>query len=288
MRGTQPNEGQPAFAAARLPLAAALLGLLLVMVLAAAGLGTTQPASAATLRQVDVGQNHACMLDASGQVTCWGDDSAGQVSDWGRWRYQEQQFDQVSAGSFLTCGILTDGSVSCWGYPEQDGINRESDSRDYDVWLASSDAATYTGWVNTPPSTVLFRPGSLSVGNYHACAIKTNGELACWGKAGDARLVIPTGTGGAAITDWTMVEAGFAHACGIREGDPAVAGGSVVCFGRTSHGRADGPSGAGPFIDVTLALYNGCALASDGSVECWGGHSAYDTAIQGDPDTRPP
>ena len=225
-----------------------------------------ESASAETmLKHVEVGQNHACALDPSGVVTCWGEDSAGQVSDWGKWRYQSQRFAQISAGSFFTCGILTDDSVMCWGYPEQeDGSHREPDHRDWSEWTANPDPA-YEGWVNTPPDTVKFRKGSLSVGNFHACAIQTDGELACWGKAGDERLVIPADDG-EAISDWTLVEAGFANACAIREG------GSVTCFGRTTHGRSDGPAGDGPFIDVTVGVYNGCALAGDGSVECWGDH----------------
>ena len=201
----------------------------------------------------------------NGAVACWGNDTSGQVSDWDRWRYASQQFASVSAGSYLTCGILTNGSVSCWGYPEQeDGSDRESDNRDWSDWTANPEA-TYDGWVNTPPSTVKFKPDSLSVANYHACAIQTSGVLGCWGKAGSARLVIPTEQDGSAITDWTSVEAGWAHACGIREG------GSVVCFGRSTYDRSAGPSGPGSFIAVTTGIYNGCALASDGSVECWGG-----------------
>ncbi len=253
------------------------LGLLFALALfAVVELGTgAQPVSAqASLSQIEVGGSHACALDAGGVVTCWGDDAGGKVSDWGRARYRSERFSQVSAGNFLTCGIKTDGSVMCWGYPEnEDGTNRESTNEDWDTWTARTTQTGYTGWVNTPPESVKFRAGSLSVGNYHACAIKTDGEMACWGKAGSDRLVIPT-DGGAAITDWLMVEAGFAHNCGIR-GTDLSQGGGVTCWGRTSHNRSDGPSGAGPFIDVTLATFNGCALAVDGSVECWGGHSAY-------------
>jgi alpha-tubulin suppressor-like RCC1 family protein len=227
----------------------------------------TQPVPAvAPLRQVEVGQDHACVVDAEGRVHCWGADTSGQVSDWGRMKYRSERFTSVSAGSYFTCGIRTDGAVMCWGHPElEDGSHSESDHRDWDTWV-DFPSADYDGWVNTPPERVRFRHDSLSVGNFHACAIRTSGELACWGKAGSARLVIPTDDG-EVITDWIMVEAGWAHACAIR------AGGSVVCFGRSTHNRSDGPTGEGPFIDVTLGTYNGCALAGDGSVECWGGHA---------------
>ena len=225
--------------------------------------GGAQPVSAATpLQQVDVGLNHACALDRSGRVTCWGEDAAGQVSGWDE-SYKEGRFSQISAGNFFTCGILRSGYLMCWGYPiQEDGSHRESAHEDWETWTARTTQTGYTGWVNWP-GDLTFKPGTLSVGNYHACAITTGGEMACWGKAGDDRLVIPKDNG-ATITDWVMVEAGFANACGIREG------GSVVCWGRTTGGRSAGPSGAGPFIDVTVGVWHGCALAKDGSVDCWG------------------
>ena len=264
--------------------AVSLPGLLLASALIAVVSAPVEAQSvraAAPLRQVEVGQDHACVLDAEGRVHCWGDDSSGQVSDWGRLRYRSKRFASISAGSYFTCGILTGGGVMCWGHPDQEnGTHGESDHRDWAAWVADPDT-DYAGWVNAPPNTVRFRPDSLSVGNYHACAIRTSGELACWGKAGDARLVIPTDDDGEVIADWTTVEAGWAPACAVR------AGGSVVCFGRATQNRSDGPAGEGPFIDVTLGLYNGCALAEDGSVECWGGHpdlAQYNSVINTPPE----
>ena len=303
LRRPTPNRGRARNDGRGLPvlqqpwlLVAALSALLAVAgIFAAVQLGTGAPAvhAATQVQQVEVGSGHACALDRSGKITCWGDDSRGQVSDWGDYGYRSKTFDSVSAGSFFTCGILTNGSVECWGYPEtQGGTNHESDNKNWADWLALSDTdrAAYTGWVNTPPDTLKFKPESLSVGNYHACAIQTNGQLACWGKAGDQRLIIPK-DGSNTITDWIMVEAGWAHACAIRERDTTVTGGSVHCFGRTSHNRSQGPTGqsaTSSFIDVTLGLYNGCALAADGTMACWGGHSYYDTYVDpNDPDQRP-
>ena len=121
--------------------AVALLGLLFALALFAATEldNGAHPVSAATsgLQQIEVGLGHACAIDAGGQVICWGDDSSGQVSDWGRWRYQSQRFDSVSAGNFLTCGILTNGSVTCWGYPErEDGSHAETTNEDWATWTA--------------------------------------------------------------------------------------------------------------------------------------------------------
>ena len=162
-------------------------------VLTVASEDLAQRAVRVALKQIEVGMGHACALDRSGRVTCWGDDSSGQVSDWGRQRHQHHRFASISAGSFLTCGILASGSVTCWGYPErEDGSHAESSNEDWTTWTARTTQTGYTGWVNTPPARIKFKPDSLSVGNYHACAIQTTGELSCWGKAGSDRLVIPT------------------------------------------------------------------------------------------------
>ncbi len=230
---------------------------------------TTTAPSPIPLKQIDVGLAHACVLDSAGKVSCWGENASGQVSGWNM-PYANETFSSVSAGGFFTCGTKSDGSALCWGYPIlADGTNKETNMA-YADWVAKTDKPGYTGWVNTPlPSdNVKFKSGTVSVGNYHACGIKTNGEATCWGKGGDDRLIVPKDSGGQTITDWVQLEAGWAQACGVR------AGGSVVCWGRQSHGRSDGPSGNGPYQEATTAVFHGCALATDGSVDCWGRHTS--------------
>ena len=232
--------------------------------------------SRSPLQQIDLGESHACGLDMDGKVTCWGDDTYGQVSGWDM-PYADETFSSISAGNFFTCGIKepddnTDGSVLCWGYPlKEDGSRYEADNnKTFDDWEKNPEA-DYTGWVDNPEDTVSFKPGSLSIGNYHACAIKTGGEIACWGKAGDDRLIVPKDSSDQPITDWVQVEAGFAQTCAVRND------GSVECWGRASFGRSDGPSGSGPFRRASTSVYTGCALADDGTVDCWGaGHSYFD------------
>ena len=59
-----------------------LPGLLLALALAALIVveEAEQFASAAdtSARQIEVGRDHACVLEPDGRVTCWGDDSAGR------------------------------------------------------------------------------------------------------------------------------------------------------------------------------------------------------------------
>ena len=222
-----------------------------------------------------MGLAHACVLDSGGKVACWGEDSRGQVSGWDM-PYANETFTSISAGNFFTCGTKSDGNAMCWGYPtNEDGRHRESTNMTYAAWVlrpdyladdSTDDKTGYTGWVDAPLTSdnVKFKSGTVSVGNYHACGIKTNGEATCWGKGGNDRLLVPKDSGGQTITDWVQLEAGWAQNCGVR------ADGSVVCWGRSTWNRIDGPSGSGPFQKATTSVYHGCALARDGSVDCWG------------------
>ncbi len=57
------------------------------------------------------GQKHACAIEGSGEVTCWGWDNYGQVSD----RPASTPFVRLAAGWYHTCGITTSGDLECWG-----------------------------------------------------------------------------------------------------------------------------------------------------------------------------
>ncbi len=65
----------------------------------------------------------SCAITASGQVSCWGDDTFGQLGDGRRTDPRRQPVaaqlpapaTSVAPGSFHTCAALTDGTVRCWG-----------------------------------------------------------------------------------------------------------------------------------------------------------------------------
>ena len=76
--------------------------------------------SSLPLKQIDVGLAHACVLDSAGKVTCWGEDSSGQVSGWNM-PYANETFTSISAGNFLTCGTKANDGVLCWGTSHQGG-----------------------------------------------------------------------------------------------------------------------------------------------------------------------
>lgn len=122
----------------------------------------------------------------------------------------------------------------------------------------------------------------VSAGEKHACAVRRNGELLCWGSNGAGQL--GRGTAGETqplspalvqdVTDVVAVSAGFRHTCALRRD------GSVYCWGDNENGQlGDGTreSRSGGVlveglhaIDVAAGKSHSCAVTEDGQVVCWG------------------
>ncbi|MET0773502.1 MAG: putative Ig domain-containing protein [Candidatus Limnocylindrales bacterium] len=133
---------------------------------------------------------------------------------------------------------------------------------------------------------------TLSLGQSHACALRTNGTAWCWGSMGDEslppqetfRVVSASGNlhSCGVITDGTVrcwgddsddqsspttdrfrdVSAGGRHTCAVRTD------GALACWGDDDDGQSTPPEGR--FRLVSAGDGHSCALAVDGSVACWG------------------
>jgi hypothetical protein len=123
--------------------------------------------------------------------------------------------------------------------------------------------------------------GFITEGDQHACSLKSNGAVYCWGDAGYGQL----GNGG--NTDQTMpvaiseapafiqIAAGSDHTCGLK------ANGSAYCWGRNNTGQLGNGStndqfvpvdvsGNHTFTQIVVGSYHTCGLQSDGAAYCWG------------------
>ncbi|MFB6375357.1 MAG: RCC1 domain-containing protein, partial [Bradymonadaceae bacterium] len=62
---------------------------------------------------------HACAIDESGKVTCWGrgtvENEMDSSRDYGQSDPPAGSFEQLSLGYEFSCGLRTDGRVQCWG-----------------------------------------------------------------------------------------------------------------------------------------------------------------------------
>lgn len=140
-----------------------------------------------------LGSSHACAVVSGGQVVCWGDNRGGQCAQ----PEENEIVDvptpvegiedavQVAAGSSFSCALHADGSVSCWGSNLHgqlgDGVaehaqtcQRGSDRVDCSrspVSVSTIDDAT-----------------SLAANASHACVIREDGSVWCWGRNGNKQL----------------------------------------------------------------------------------------------------
>jgi alpha-tubulin suppressor-like RCC1 family protein len=128
-----------------------------------------------------VGRQHACAVIRDGGVTCWGDDSRGQLGDGGERRAKSvapQKVTRISgataiaAGGDTSCAIVDGGKVACWGYNDvgQGGADRDARIQ-FPRPVEGIDGAT-----------------DLAMGRRHACARVAGGEVRCWGYVGDDAL----------------------------------------------------------------------------------------------------
>lgn len=151
--------------------------------------------------------------------------------------------------------------------------------------VALEEVLTAIGACENPRATV-------TAGYYHACGLRADGTLACWGRDLDGQSSPPPGS-------FVAVDASTDAVCAIRKT------GALVCWGRDINGEIDPPTGAfsalaggdshfcgvrndgtlacwgndtagqstppaGTFVDVATSGFASCALRSDGTAECWG------------------
>jgi len=222
------------------------------------------PPSDADFQQISAGgsgfndRGHTCGVKSNGSVVCWGSNADGESIP------PTGTFQQVSAGGNSTCGLKTDGTVECWGIrtplPSIIPVKQISNGLNHLCGLMDN---PFDGYVICDddiggPASEDFQ--QISTGNDHACGVKINGGVSCWGDDSEGQASPPSGT-------FQQVSAGLFYTCGINTA------GGVVCWG-SNHlsgnfiGRASPP--AGTFRQVSAGALHACGVKTDGSVVCWG------------------
>jgi alpha-tubulin suppressor-like RCC1 family protein len=212
-----------------------------------------------------LGHRHACVIDSSDHIACWGRDDFSQLGDNNAADERTEPggiaqlgaVAAIGAGGRTSCAIAPDGALQCWG-------------EGYDGDLANG--ATSSSGV--PVTTLVDEAQSVAIGHAGGCALLRDHTVRCWGDqdAGD-------GTGGVEIMPVTTQLDGvtelathFEHTCAIAKGD-------VYCWGLDNDGqlgRGDRAISAVP-VDVGLAgairvsagEYGACAETTAG-LRCWG------------------
>lgn len=264
--------------------------------------------SDAFVRQVSVGQWHACALASNNSVYCWGYNTVGQLGDGTNQDRSVPTLVQqgaiptgatvksISAGETQSCAVTTAGGVYCWG---SNANGRLGDGTTVDR--------------NVP--VVIQMPGGVAIdsvsvgnnsatgGNYnnHICARSISGGAYCWGNNSSGQLgdgtttsrtspvAVQYGSASNAIpADVTIREitTGSWFTCAIASNDQA------YCWGYNLHGQlgvgntvnspaktaplpisqGDIPEGAVP-SSITASGRGACITTTALAMYCWGANN---------------
>ncbi|MBP9112352.1 MAG: hypothetical protein KBF88_06055 [Polyangiaceae bacterium] len=197
-------------------------------------IGPTLIPEVTAVRDVYVGDEFACTLDAAGTARCFGDDSQGNLGhDQGN-AYApvltSSKFLSLALGRKRACGITTAKTVECWG--------------------------RMLGALHTAPFVVagLANVEQMAAGSDHHCAVTTNGEVKCWGSEdkgklgnGIASFLEPSAVFTVPVGASIDVTAGSSFSCALTKV------GDVFCWGDNINGVLGNGSTTPSLIPVRTA-----------------------------------
>ena len=223
---------------------------------------------AGSFKAVATGGSHGCGLRSDDTIACWGYNGDGRADS------PAGTYGAIATGSQHSCAIGTDGMIACWG------DNRAGQT---DVPTATDEAERPPGTVETTPepdteATATSGFAAVSAGTTHACGLRADNTVACWGDDTFDQAQPPEG-------QFISVSAGKTHACGVRTDS------TVQCWGDNQWQQSGTPSGdtircsvrngrlvckqpydppQGQFLSVSAGAHHSCGLRTDNTVHCWG------------------
>lgn len=241
--------------------------------------GSTQPMAVPDVEDVvglASGGDHTCALHESGKVTCWGKNDEGQLglgSDVSMSGPEPlsglSEVLHLSAKDGLTFATKRDNTVRYFGT----GLRAKAEMASTAAPLLSS-----RGVENVSRWTDVL---SVAVGANHACAVKENGKLSCWGdnqvsQCGpdwNEALAVLQPTELMEFSSVDAASAGLEHSCALINGD-------VLCWAGRGLGEAGNTSTSFPAMlagkvaedvaQIATGYGHNLALTDEGAVLAWG------------------
>ena len=225
------------------------------------------------LVRVAAGHEFTVALRADGSVWVWGEDDAGQLADGAAAPSGTPRpvgglpsdVVQIAAGFDDACARTAGGALYCWGNNGGGQLGLADD-------------------LDRPHPTAVPLPAGLTaltvtMGNFHTCAILSDHAAWCWGANDDGEVGSgPVGPQPAPITralaDVVQLSAGADHTCAVTSA------GVASCWGQNDFGElgVGDTTGRGTPTELpglaAIAVFAGqrltCALDAGGHYACWG------------------
>jgi alpha-tubulin suppressor-like RCC1 family protein len=249
------------------------------------------PVIGSAAKRIAVGLNHSCAISGS-LLKCWGSNISGQlglgtnaganIATVSAVPSLIADASSVSARKNTTCAVVTGGAVKCFGANDagQDGV-------------AGGFGAYQLAPVQIPGLSSIVQVG---VGDEHACALRSDGTVWCWGDETFGKLGNGVSFGSsfqpvrvAGLSGIAQIAVGANHSCALRND------GVVLCWGANTLGQLGNGKG-GPddsnsldqlaSVPTPVIVFGGslltnarsisagasdsCATNPQGNVFCWG------------------
>lgn len=241
----------------------------------------TAPAGAASpWAELDAGFNHTCAAREDGTLWCWGVNTRGQLGDGTKTAraaatqvlpLDTANWKVVAASGEFTCALRGAGALWCWG---------RNDSAQLGLGYASpaGDPA-----VVTPTQVGSATYAALDASANHACAVKTDGTLWCWGRNASGELGLGNSVGPVLSpvqvgtdTDWVMPFLGNGtFTCALKtSGDLFCWGtgsfGQLALGNQTSFNTPQKVPSLVPWSAASIGNEHACGITAGGKLACWG------------------
>ena len=230
----------------------------------------------ASVTQLQVSYDTACVLLSDGDMQCWGLGAWGNLGQGNTTSLalptsvsilpSTRSVVQIAVGAFHACALLDNNSLMCFG--DNDYYQLGDGTTTYRPFGVYADLGTRT------ISTV-------SAGWLGTCVAYHEGGASCWGRndygmVGDgtatARSTPVNVTGLGANTTFASLHTLFGETCGIATN------GSLLCWGNNNGFQAADSYTPGivdvgtnvSTVSVALDTDTACALLSTGEIQCWG------------------
>lgn len=219
------------------------------------------------ISRVAAGIGHTCALSEANTVSCWGDNSLGQLGDdqfcgstctsptpvCGDASCSTNLNDvvDIALGGRHACALTDAGTVKCWG------DNSFGQLGDGTTIGATTPVDVLESELGPPLSGV----EKIVAGRNHTCALTAATEVVCWGRnisgqlgdGTDENRTIPvkvvSSLGGASLTSVTELAAGGAHTCAMSGECEA------QCWGLNNNGQLGTGSTVNSAVPATVTSF---------------------------------
>ncbi|MFD1714733.1 RCC1 domain-containing protein [Amnibacterium flavum] len=235
---------------------------------------------------VTVGYTVGC-ASKDAAFTCWGMNASGQlgIGTTGTGPFTPRNLttmpgmttgsiNTLSVGPYSACASGTAGGLWCWGEGDGYGLGQGATTSD----MTAPRAVIFNGARVLPGGSADLL--AVNSGNEYQVA-RIDGKYYSWGrKLDDTVSAVPVELTGFPA-NVTKMAAGYYHACAINGTN------SIWCVGNSANGKLGnttaGTSSAATLVNDSAGVFTGktliditawdmgtCALASDGTIGCWG------------------